>query len=434
MSQPETEKKSGSGLWGFLKILGPGVITGAADDDPSGIATYAQSGAQYGFQLLWTALYQLPLMIAVQEACGRIGAVTGKGLAGVIRDHYGRGLLYFVVGLVVVANTLNIGADIGAVAESVRLLVDWPFHWIAIGAAVLILALEILMNYRSYAAILKWLAVALLAYPLSAAMTKVDWQSALKATLIPQFHLDFAFLFMVIGVFGTSISPYMFFWQASEEVEEEESLGIKRDKRGKPSLPNNFISDMRLDTIIGMIFSELGQWFIIVTTATVLFGHGGDIRTAADAARALEPLVSGFPNAGLMAKAIFAIGIIGLGLLGIPVLAGSAAYALSEAFGWREGLNQKFNDAKGFYGVIIVATLIGLGLNFIGIDPMKALVYTAVFNGIAAVPLLMVIALINGRSDILGPEKGGVLSQGLIWLCFLIMGGSLVALVFNFKV
>ena len=436
-TDPATEAQAQSrrkkGFWGFLKILGPGIITGAADDDPSGIATYAQSGAQYGFQLLWTALYQLPLMIAVQEACGRIGAVTGKGLAGVIRTHYGRGLLYFVVGLVVFANVINIGADIGAVAESVRLIVDWPYTYVTIGVTVLILTLEIALNYQTYAKILKWLAVALLAYPASAALMLVDWQGAVMATLVPHIQWNIGFLFMVVGVFGTSISPYMFFWQASEEVEEIEAKGIARNRKGAPSLPNNFIRDLRIDTIIGMIFSELGQWFIIITTASVLFGlKGHEIKSAADAARALEPLVVGFPNAGLMAKIIFAIGIIGLGLLGIPVLAGSAAYALSEALGWREGLNRKFKEARGFYGVIIVATLIGLGLNFVGIDPMKALFYTAVFNGMAAVPLIFVIGLINGRSDILGSRKGGFLSQGLIWLCFLIMGASLVALALSF--
>jgi NRAMP (natural resistance-associated macrophage protein)-like metal ion transporter len=416
-------------LISFLKILGPGVITGAADDDPSGIATYSQTGAQFGFGQLWTSLYQVPLLLAVQETCARIGAVTGKGLAGVIKEHYSRAILFGVVVLVAVANTINIGADIGAVAEAVRLVFPVPFWLLAVATAAVLVVSEVLVTYKTYAKWLKFLALALLSYPATTFIVKQPWKEILYATAVPHIELTFAFFFIITGVFGTSISPYMFFWQASEEVEEERAHRIRSDRNGQPRLPRRFIRNMRIDTLVGMASSELAQWFIIITTATVLFKHGTTtVNTAADAARALEPLVQSFPHAGLLAKIIFAVGIVGLGLLGIPVLAGSAAYALSEALGWKEGLSKKFNRARGFYGVIIVSMLIGLLLNFIGIDPMKALVFTAVFNGIAAVPLLFLIARINGNVTILGDHRGGPLSRFFVWMTFGVMGLSAIAL------
>jgi len=416
----------------LLKILGPGLVTGAADDDPSGIATYSQTGARFGFGQLWTALYQLPLLIAVQEACGRIGAVTGKGLAGVIKQHHSRTILMATVLLVVAANVINIGADIGAVAEAGRLVADIPFWLLAGLTAVLVVGLEVFVSYRNYAKVLKWLAVTLLAYPATALIVHQPWGTILRATFIPHIEFTFGFLFIITGVFGTSISPYMFFWQASQEVEEEIDLSIPNGKDGTPRLPHGFMRDLRIDTAIGMISAELAQWFIIITTASVLFAHGvTNINTAADAAKALEPLVRSFPDAGQAARIIFAVGIIGLGLLGIPVLAGSAAYALAEAMGWKHGLYRQAGKAKGFYGVIVVATVIGLALNFVGIDPMKALVFTAVFNGIAAVPLLFMIARINGSAAILGDRRGGLLSRALVWLTFGVMGLSAVALLYT---
>ena len=416
----------------FLKILGPGVITGAADDDPSGIATYSQTGAQFGFGQLWTALYQIPLLLAVQEACGRIGAVTGKGLAGVIRDHYARKILIGVVLLVAIANTINIGADIGAVAASVQLVVNLPFWLLAIATTALLVVSEILVTYKTYAKWLKWLALALFSYPATALIVRQPWKEILYATVVPHIELTFAFFFIITGVFGTSISPYMFFWQASEEVEEERAVHMRSGPDGQPRLPQRYIRDMRIDTLVGMVSAELAQWFIIITTATVLFKHGTTtINTAADAAKALEPLVQSFPNSGQVAKDVFAVGVIGLGLLAIPVLAGSAAYALAEAFGWKEGLAKKFKRARGFYVVIILSMLIGLLLNFIGIDPMKALVFTAVFNGVAAVPLLFLIAKINGSSKILGEHQGGMLSRTFVWVTFGVMGLSAVALLYT---
>ena len=338
-------------------------------------------------------------------------------------------ILIGVVVLVAVANTINIGADIGAVAAAAQLVVNVPFWLLALATTAVLVVSEVLITYKTYAKRLKWLALALLSYPATAFIVKQPWKEILYATVVPHIELTFAFFFIITGVFGTSISPYMFFWQASEEVEEERASKMPSDKNGQPRLPRRFIRDMRIDTLVGMASAELAQWFIIITTATVLFKHGTTtINTAADAAKALEPLVRSFPHSGLLAKIIFAVGIIGLGLLGIPVLAGSAAYALAEAFGWKEGLSKKFNRARGFYGVIILSMLIGLLLNFIGIDPMKALVFTAVFNGIAAVPLLFLIARINGNVTILGDHRGGALSRTFVWITFGVMGLSAVAL------
>jgi NRAMP (natural resistance-associated macrophage protein)-like metal ion transporter len=430
MTTPTDRPKPQRGLLGFLRFLGPGLITGAADDDPSGIATYSQTGAQFGFGLLWTALYQLPLLIAVQEACARIGAVTGVGLAGVIKAHYSRRILIGVVFLVLVANIINIGADIGAVAASAQLVVDLPFWALAVGVAVLVVALEVFISYRQYSRVLKWLALALLAYPATALIIHQPWGEILHATLVPHVTWSFDYLFIITGVLGTTVSPYMFFWQASQEVEEERALGVPIGRNGLPRLPGRFIHDLRIDTAVGMIAAEAAHWFIVITTASVLFAHGlTDIETAADAAKALEPLVQSFPNAGQAARNIFAVGVIGLGLLGIPVLAGSAAYALAEAMGWREGLAKKLNEARGFYGVIILATLAGLGLNFIGVNPMKALVWTAVCNGLAAAPLLFLVARINGNRAILGRHRGGLLSRGLVWVAFGCMSVAGIALI-----
>ena len=379
MDDGEHPKNRGGGLLGFFKALGPGLITGAADDDPSGIATYAQTGAQFGYGQLWTALYQIPLLIAVQEASARIGAATGAGLAEAIKSCYSK---------------------------------------------------KVLIPYKAYARVLKWLALALLSYAATALIVQEPWQEILRSTLIPHIEFSFSFLFIITGVFGTSISPYMFFWQASEEVEEQQALKVPKGRDGRPRLTKAFIRNMRIDTVTGMVAAEVAQWFIIITTATVLFSHGQKtINSAADAAKALEPLVRSFPNSGQVARDLFAVGVVGLGLLGIPVLAGSAAYGLSEAFGWKAGLSKTFRKAPAFYGVIIVSTLTGLAMNFIGIDPFKALVVSAVINGIAAVPLLYVIARLNGNRKVLGEHVGGLLSRAGVWLTFLVMALSAIALV-----
>lgn len=415
-------------MWKALKkmvgILGPGVITGAADDDPSGIATYSQTGAQFGYGLLWTALFMLPFLLSVQEACARIGAVTGKGIASVVREHYSKPILYAVVLLVLIANTINIGADIGAMAAAAQLLLPLPFVVFPLIFTALILLLEIFLSYKVYSRVLKWLALALLAYPITVFLVTQPWAMILKATFLPHIEFHFPFLFIITGVLGTTISPYMFFWQASEEVEEERKAHLI-GKDGIPRISWRFIRNLRIDTIVGMVFSQGATWSILVVAATILHTHGiTDIQTSADAAKALEPLVHTSPNAGYLAKVIFAIGIIGLGLMAIPVLAGSSAYALTEVFQWNEGLDRKLVKAWGFYGVITVATLVGLLLNFIGIDPVKALVYTAVMNGVVAVPLIFLIALIARSTTIMGPYKSGWFSNVLIWCTFLGMGAA----------
>jgi len=416
----------------FLRILGPGLITGAADDDPSGIATYSQAGAQFGYAQLWTALYQIPLLIAVQEACARIGAVTGKGLAGAVKEYSSKRMLFVVVFLVLVANTINIGADIGAVADAFQLIFPLPFAFIAMATVLVVLFMELFFTYKTYAKFLKFFSLALLSYVGTTFIVHEPWSQILHMTLFPHIEFTFSFLFIITGVFGTTISPYMFFWQASGEVEEEKVAKLGFTDECRPRLTENFLKDLRIDTAVGMIVAEAAQWFIIITTATVLFSNGvTDIKTAADAAQALEPLVSSFPNSGQIAKYIFAVGIIGLGLLAIPVLAGSAAYALAEALNWQEGLDRKFNEARGFYMVIIVSILIGTAMNFIGIDPVKALIFAAVFNGIAAVPLLFVIAKINSNSSILGEYRGNLLSRVTIWLTFGVMACSALGMFYT---
>lgn len=416
----------------FFKILGPGVITGAADDDPSGIATYSQTGAQFGYGQLWTAVFMLPLMTAVQGACARLGAVTGQGLAAIIKSHYSRATLYFAVGLIVVANTINIGADIGAMTAAAQLIVPVNFSILILFFTALILITQIFLPYRPYARILKWLALSLTAYLITVFIVKQPWLTILKATFIPHLEFNFDYLFIITGVLGTTISPYLFFWQASEEVEEEKSHHLFHRHQLRPAITGNFIKRIKWDNFIGMFFSELATWCIIVVAATVLHSHGlTNIGSAADAAKALEPLVQTFPYAGFLAKIIFAVGIIGLGLLAVPVLSGSAAYAVCETFNFKEGLNLKLKRAHGFYGVIIVATLVGLTINFLGIDPMKALIYAAVFNALAAVPLLFIIARLARDEKIMGKYRSGLLSNTLIWLTFGLMAASALALLWT---
>lgn len=418
----------------ILRIFGPGIVTGAADDDPSGIATYSQAGAQFGFLMPWTMLFTYPLMTAVQEACMRIGAVTGKGLAASVREHYPKAILYPVVLLVVCANTLNIGSDIGAMAASTQLIVpSLSIPLLAVGFAVLMIMLEVLISYRTYIRILKWLAMALFAYFITAFLVQVPWAEVFKATLVPHIRFSSEFLYIIVGIFGTTISPYLFFWQTSNVVEDEIKDHRLAQRGGTPRLTKPYLKRLRIDTFIGMLFSNVTAWFIIIVGAVVL-NHAGitNINSAADAAKALEPLVHTFPNAGFLAKLIFAIGVVGIGLQSIPVLAGSSAYAVSETFNWREGLFRKFKQSRNFYLVIIVGTLIGLVFNFIGFDPIKALVFTAVFNGIAAVPLIYLIARLSSRPDIMGENKSGVVSKLGLWIAFAVMAVFGAALIISF--
>lgn len=423
--------KFGRKIKKFLKIVGPGVVTGAADDDPSGIATYSQTGSQFGYGQLWTAFLLLPFMTAIQEACARIGAVTGKGIAAVIKENYGKKMLYGAVALVVVANTINIGADLGAMAAATHLVLPVNETILTLFFTALILLLEIFISYKKYAKILKWLTLSLLAYPLTLLLTSEPWGELLKATFTPHIEFSFAFIFIITGVFGTTISPYMFFWEASEEVEEERERHLI--KHGETHITKSFIKSLRIDNFAGMLWSEITTWCIIAVSATVLHANGvTNIATASDAARALEPLVHTFPYAGFLSKLIFATGIIGLGLLAVPVLSASASYAVSETLSWKESLNLKLKKAHGFYGVITIATLIGLMINFIGIDPMKALVYAAVLNGVAAVPLIFIIGRIARNEKIMGEHKSGRLSDVFTFGTFIIMGLAAVAMIFTF--
>lgn len=406
----------------FLRVLGPGLVTGAADDDPSGIATYSQAGAAFGYGLLWVFPLMYPLLIAVQESCARIGAITGKGLAANLKEHYPRPVLYAAVGLVVAANTLNIGADLGAMAATMQLFVDMPYELLAAGFAIGVIVLELGVPYRTYAKLLKWLALALFAYPVTAFVIGQDWGSVIMATFSFPLQMDMTTMYIIVGMLGTTISPYLFFWDTSEVVEEE----IQKHnvaKIGRDEVPTrHFLRKVRIDNFTGMTLASVTAWFIVITCASTLFAQGtSDITSAADAAKALEPLVSSFPHSGVIAKVIFSVGVIGLGLLAVPVLAGSASYAIAESFGWREGLWRRLRRAIGFYSVIVLSTLVGLGLNFLGIDPIKALIFTAVVNGIAAVPLLFMIAKVGSSRVIMGEYRNGIWSRIGIWTAFGIM-------------
>ena len=429
MTEKENKGAKSSRFSRFLRILGPGLITGAADDDPSGIATYSQTGAEFGYGQLWIAVFLYPLMTAVQEACARIGAVTKKGIAEVVKEEYSKKILYGAVLLILIANTINIGADIGAMAAAMQLIIPVPFVVTTLFFTALMLLLEVFIPYKQYAKILKWLILVMIVYPVTVFLVREPWTEIFRATFLPHVQFSFQFLFILVGVAGTTISPYMFFWQASEEVEEEREQGLER----KPSVSRRFIRNLRIDNAFGMLVSNFITWCIIVATATVLNQNGvTNIATAADAAKALAPLVHTFPNAGFLAELIFAVGIIGLGLLAVPVLAGSAAYALAEAFHWHEGLYRKFKQAHGFYGVITVATLVGLGINFIGIDPVRALVVTAVINGMVAVPLIALIIAISSNRKIMGEYRSGTLSKIFLWLTFAVMTLAAVGMIISY--
>lgn len=426
------KKPQPAGISKLFGILGPGLTTGAADDDPSGIATYTQTGTRFGYALLWTALYMLPMMIAVQEACARIGLIKGKGLAAVIREKYNHKILYSTVVLVLIANTINIGADIGAMAAAAALIVPLPAVVLIIGFAAMILMLEVFVSYRQYSKILKWFSLALLAYPLTVLITHHPWREVLYASLIPQFSVGTEFFFIIVGVLGTTISPYMFFWQASQEVEE--SKARQGEDRKLVSGSKESLRRMRIDTFIGMGLSELTTWSIILVSATVLHGAGlHSISSAADAARALEPLVSTFPYSGLLAKLIFSLGVVGLGMLAVPVLAGSAAYALTEATGTNSGLSNTPKQAPAFYSVIIISTIIGIFQGILVPDPVTSLLYAAVINGIVAVPLLLLIIRISSDKAIMGVHTNGKISSFLLWTTLILMTAAAAALFIGYQ-
>ena len=411
-----------------IKSLGPGLITGASDDDPSGIATFSQAGAQFGFGMLWMALFQYPMMTVIQEMCARLGLVTGSGLGGILKKRYSKKILIPLSGLVLIANTINIGADIAAMGASVRLLVpEVPVLVTTIIFVVLIISLEILIPYRKYMKILKYLALFLLSYIITAIIVGGSWSQILTFSIISHVEIKPEFAVMFVAIIGTSISPYLFFWQASEEAEEDVAKQkIKEIGKGNPTVSKREIKLMRIDIAVGIAFAELIVWAIVITTAGSLHSHGvTNIQSADQAAKALEPLVKTFPHAGEIAKAIFAFGIISTGLLAIPVLAGSSGYVLADTFGWKQGLNKKFKQAKAFYIIIAASTSIGLVINLVNIDPIKALIYAAVINAVASIPILFAVLKISNDKCIL-KETNGKLSNTIGWLTFIVMIISVV--------
>ncbi|MEI7522138.1 MAG: Nramp family divalent metal transporter [Candidatus Saccharibacteria bacterium] len=400
----------------YWNKLGPGLTTGASDDDPSGIATYSQAGARYGFQLLWLAAFTFPLMSVVQEMCARIGLVTGRGLAGTIRLHFSKKLLYTVSLLLFVANAFNIGADLGAMAKGAQLINEgWNFYMLVIGFSAISLALQVFTPYDKYARYLKWLAMVLLAYVASAILAHLNWSDVMHNAFIPHIKFNKDQLLIICGVLGTTISPYLFFWQTSQEVEGEISLG-KTSIVSRRGATKSEIKNMRIDVWSGMFLSNVVMFFIIAACGALLFGNGiTNITTASQAAEALRPF------AGDATYFLFAVGIIGTGLLAIPVLAGSSSYAIAESFQWKEGLSRKLRQAQAFYATIFLSMLIGLGINFIGIDPIKALIYSAVFNGIIAPLILLPIVLISSNRKIMGEWTNHKLTTLIGWMVVGIM-------------
>jgi NRAMP (natural resistance-associated macrophage protein)-like metal ion transporter len=411
-------------LRSFLKSLGPGIITGAADDDPSSIATFAQAGAKFGLGLLWTVIFLYPSITVIQEICARIGLLTGSGLATIIEKKYSRKIVLPLISLLLIANTINIGADIGAMAASASLMLPQvSLNIFSIFFTIFIIAAIILIPYKRYVKILKYLTLSLLTYIITAIIVGGNWYQILIATIVPHIEFTSDFATLLVAILGTTISPYLFFWQASEEAEEEISEGkIKEINKGKPLINKKEIKSMVKDTAIGIGFAHLITWTIIITTAGSLHNHGViDIQSADQAAKSLEPMVKTFPNSGYISKSIFAIGIIGTGLLSIPILAGSTSYAFADTFRLKQGLSKKFGKAKAFYLIIVISSIIGLGMNFLGINPIKALVYASVINGVVSVPIIFVIMKIANDKEILKEKTNGRLANIIGWLTFLIM-------------
>ncbi|MGH7047773.1 MAG: NRAMP family divalent metal transporter [Stellaceae bacterium] len=408
---------------GLLAVLGPGLITGASDDDPSGIATYSQVGAQFGYSMAWIMLFIWPLMVAIQEISARIGRVTGDGIAGNIREHYPRWLLLLLVGLLLVANIINLGADLGAMGAALGLLLGGPVKLYVVAFALGCALLEIFIRYERYVALLKWASLSLFAYVAAALAVDVPWAKVVHDTLVPNMLWRRDYLVSMVAVLGTTITPYCFFWQSSEEAEDER---IDPDAHALREAPEGALAQMRrirLDTCLGMGLSNLISLFIIVTTAATLNGHGiTNVETSAQAAEALRPI------AGEFAFALFAAGIIGTGVLAVPVLAGSAAYALGEACGWPTGLSRLPKDAKAFYATIALATLVGIAINLVDIDPIKALFWSAVLNGVVAVPLMAVIMVMARQRRVMGGLIVGPSLWAMGWLSTAAMGAAVVAM------
>jgi NRAMP (natural resistance-associated macrophage protein)-like metal ion transporter len=404
------------------KDLGPGLITGASDDDPSGIGTYAQAGAQHGFATLWMPIAMLPMVTAVQYMCAKIGMVTGRGLAGVLRENY-RGALYPAVIALVIANTLNAGADIGAIAAAINLLVPIPAVVFIIPISLAIVLLQVFGNYRLIERVFKWLALALLAYIGAALLARPNVGDVLAGTLIPTIRLDPKYIGIVVAILGTTISPYLFFWQASEEVEEEIGMG-RVDLRQREGASRFELKYAMWDTLAGMFLAVVVAYAIILATGATLFVAGNtDISSATEAAQALRPL------AGDASELLLAVGLIGAGVLGVPVLTGAAAYGVAEAFGWRSGLNRKLTGAPQFYLVILAATFVGMAINFVGINPITALVLSAVLNGLVAPPLLVLVMIVSNDKAVMGRRTNGPLLNAVGWATTILMSVAAVGLI-----
>jgi len=406
----------------FLDRLGPGLITGAADDDPSGIGTYTQAGASLGFATLWTAIVTLPLMIVVQHVCAKVGMCSGRGLAGVLHKYYSKALLYPVVAGVVIANTINAGTDIAAISAAINMFIPIPVALMVMPIAAGIVVLQVWGSYATIVKVFKWLTLSLFAYVIAAFLARPDWSAVAYATFVPQFHIDGQFITTLVAILGTTISPYLFFWQASEEVEEEKKEGRRRLAQRKGATEEEFRNE-KWDTVTGMIFCNIVFYFVILAAASTLHVAGKtDIKSTAEAAQALEPL------AGSLAKVLFAVGLVGAGFLAVPVLTGSAAYAVAETFGWRSGLDEKPRRAKRFYGFIALSTLVGVLIDLIGINPITALFWTAVINGVIAPPLLVVVMLVSNNKRVVGERTNGVWTNVVGWLAAVIMFAAAIGM------
>ena len=400
----------------ILEKLGPGLITGAADDDPSGIAAYSQGGAQFGYSLLWTLFFTYPLMVAIQLVSAKIGRVSGYGLAGNMRRNYPAPMLYGLIGLLLVANTINIGADIGAMADALALLIGGPRHAYILGIGVICVVLQVFISYAKYVRVLKWLTLSLFSYVGVVFAVDIPWAEVLREVLIPAFSLKAEYVTTVVAIFGTTISPYLFFWQASQECEDLRAVKADKPLRKHPDQAMRHMRRMKIDTFIGMGFSNLIAFFIMLTTAATLHAHGvTDIQTSAQAAEALRPL------AGRFAFLLFSMGIIGTGLLAVPVLAGSSAFALAETFRWRRGLDLAPLRGARFYGVIAASTLIGVGLGFSHLDPIKALYWAAVVNGVISAPIMAVMMLMSANPKVMGEFVIGTRLKVLGWAATAVM-------------
>jgi NRAMP (natural resistance-associated macrophage protein)-like metal ion transporter len=407
----------------YWRSLGPGLTTGASDDDPSGIATYSQTGAQFGFQLLWLSAFTFPLMAVVQEMCARIGLVTGRGLAGNIRKVFSHRMLNICAVLLFAANAFNIGADLGAMAQGVQLIFpQWSFALLVVGFAIVMLGLQIFTPYERYAKYLKWLAMVLLAYILSATLAHLDWANVLKHAAVPSITFSKTQILLICAILGTTISPYLFFWQTSQEVEDQIVQGKTTIAMRAAETTGQEVRSMRIDVWSGMLLSNLVMFFIIAACGALLFGHGiTNITTSSQAAEALRPF------AGNATYFLFAVGIVGTGMLAIPVLAGSSSYAIAESLHKQGSLSKKLRQAYAFYGVIIISMLVGLGINFIGINPIKALIYSAVANGIVAPVVLVLILLISSNRKIMGEWVNKPWMNVLGWLITALMTAAGVA-------